>query len=120
MVGVSLFGLALPCGAAELQDPTRPPGMETLGGIDTPQPGAVGPVLQAVTLSKSRKVAVISGQEVPLGGRYGEAKLIRLSDSEAVLRNPDGTLQTLSMYTRVEKKVLTPAAGKRKKMADKK
>ena len=66
----------------------------------------VGPVLQSVTLSKRRKAATISGQEVAIGGKFGDATLIGVSDSEATLRNPDGTLQTLRMYPQIEKKVI--------------
>lgn len=108
-----------PAFAEDLNDPTRPPAMEGAAGADVAQPSDLAPVLQAVTLSKSRRVAVISGQEVALGGKFGDATLIRLTDSKAVLRSPDGTLQTLSMYGRVEKKVLTPAPAKRKQRANK-
>lgn len=108
-------------GAAQgLADPTRPP-----AAVAAPAGSAVpagGPVLQSVMLSPGRKVAMISGQVVPLGGRYGSARLVRLTDSEAELR--DGTEKiVLSLYPQVEKRPADKgvrggtgaAAGKTKK-----
>ncbi|MDP3715520.1 MAG: hypothetical protein Q8R21_03820, partial [Burkholderiales bacterium] len=62
-----------------------------------------GPVLQSVMMSPTRKVAMISGQLVVLGGRYGTARLVRLTDSEAVLRDGTETI-VLSLYPQVEKR----------------
>lgn len=107
---------ALPGAADVLNDPTRPPTSVATEAAEL----ETGPVLQAVSMSKTRKVAIISGQEVAIGGKYGDASLIQLSDSEAVLRSPDGTLQTLRMYSRIEKKVIVPAESKPKKKADRK
>lgn len=75
-----------------LPDPTRPPAAFYEPANDAGE--VTGPVLQSVVIPvKGRPVAVISGQQVTLGGRYGESRLIRLSESEAVLQGPAGALR---------------------------
>ena len=100
-----------------LVDPTRPPG----GLADMAGSAAVGgPVLQSVMLSPGRKVAVISGEAVVLGGRYGEARLVRLTESEAVLKNGDETT-VLKLYPQVEKRMAgSPKSGSTGKAVTKK
>lgn len=110
----SVLGLLLMSGAAGAQllnDPTRPPG--ALGGPAEIAGGGGGPVLQSVMLSPGRKIAVISGEMVVLGGRYGEARLVRLTESEAVLKN-GGETTVLRLYPLVEKR----AAGSGKAGGD--
>lgn len=95
------------CQAENLPDPTRPPAL--LG----PLPPAFGeepanapapmPVLQSIILSPSRKAAIISGQTVVLGEKFGEARLVELTESKAVLRTVDG-LQVLKLFPDVDKK----------------
>jgi MSHA biogenesis protein MshK len=100
--------MVAPVAAQRLVDPTQPP-----GGLADPQAmiGGGGPVLQSVMLSPSRKVAVISGEVVALGGRYGGARLVKLTESEAVLKS--GTEVTvLRLHPRVEKRAATGSAGK--------
>lgn len=96
--------------AQGLTDPTRPPGNLSGPVVDGGVTG--GPVLQSVRLSQTRKVAMISGEMVPLGGHYGSARLVRLTESEAVLR--DGAETTvLKLFPLVEKRM----AGDLKKSA---
>ena len=92
------------CHAVEnVPDPTRPP--DAFGGageeVETAPPPV--PVLQSILLSTTRKAATISGQTVMLGGKYGEARLVKLTPSEAVLRSAEG-LQVLKLFPDVEKK----------------
>ncbi len=83
-----------------MADPTRP----SAGFIGEIQSTEIsGPVLQSVIIpKKGRPVAVIGGQQVVLGGKYGESRLIKLSDREAVLEGPDG----------IERLMLTPGIEK--------
>jgi MSHA biogenesis protein MshK len=87
--------------AQVLADPTRPPAALAAA------PGSVaatgGPVLQSVMLSPARKMAMISGQLVVLGGRYGSSRLVRLTDSEAELKDGSETI-VLSLYPQVDKR----------------
>lgn len=83
-----------------LPDPTRPP-----AGVVGDQPvGEVsGPVLQSVIIPKKGKpVAIIGGQQVVLGGLYGESRLIKLSEREAVLEGPGG-IEHLTLTPGIEK-----------------
>jgi MSHA biogenesis protein MshK len=87
-----------PALAQQLQDPTRPPSAigQEAGAI------AEGPVLQSVLIAPDRKVAIISGQSVKLGGQFNGAKLISISETQVVLRN--GTeLQTLKLFPDIDK-----------------
>ncbi len=97
---VAIIGLANAVVAQTLVDPTRPPGalIDRDGGETTS-----GPVLQSVMLSPSRKVAVISGAAVVLGGRYGEARLVSLTETEAVLKRGAETT-VLKLYPQVNKR----------------
>ncbi len=110
---IMVLGLtwAMAAGSDTFSDPTKPPDsmLAPIQGTGQPQQ-SLGPVLQMVTLSKYRKSATISGQEVLLGHKYGEAVLIRVKDGEATLRNADGTLETLHMFGGVEKKTVRPEA----------
>ncbi len=88
----SLLGLLLsvPVSAQTvLADPTRPP-----AGLSSSDPDAAGvsePILQSVVIpKKGRPVAIIGGQQVRLGEMYGESRLIRLTEKEAVLENASG------------------------------
>lgn len=103
-----MFFWASGCLAETLSDPTRPPPGATVsgGGAEPQEAVSAAQVLQSVTLSRQRKVATISGQEVALGGKLGDATLIAIHDSDVTLRNADGTLETLRMYPQIEKKVI--------------
>lgn len=98
-----LLGLPLLAAAADpVGDPTRPPEhwLQLEGGVPV---DAGGPRLQSVLLPQHGKpLAIISGRTVQLGERFGESRLVHLSEREAVLRGPDGVVR---LY-------LTPGVGK--------
>ena len=87
-------------------DPTQPP-----GGFSASSPDAsavTGPVLQSVILpKKGRAVAVIGGQQVRVGEMYGESRLVRLTEREAVLEGPAGT-ERLYLTPGIEKTPVHP------------
>ena len=91
-----------PARAENLPDPTRPPSeFEVAAG------GAAvssGPLLQSVLISPRHKAAIISGETVSLGGMYGLAKVVKISEGGVVL-NEGGSLQTLRLFPGVEKKM---------------
>lgn len=89
--------------ADTLADPTRPPAYiaGASGAVASGVP--TGPVLQSVLISPGRKSAIISGVQVALGERYGEARLTRLTEDEAVLEGPQGRT-VLKLVPKVEKK----------------
>ena len=90
--------------AQGLSDPTRPPGatsgMTQSSGAEEQAVSATQ--LQSVLIAAGRRVAVINGQTVALGGTFGEAKVIKISETEVVLRRGAET-EVLKMYPGIEK-----------------
>jgi MSHA biogenesis protein MshK len=96
-----LIVFAAPAAAEGLADPTRPPGGYAEEGDEAV--AASGPVLESVLLpKKGRPLAVISGHTVRLGETIGDARLVGVSEREAVLEGPAG----------VERLFLTPGVEK--------
>ena len=93
-----------------MTDPTRPPIGFGAGDPEMAQ-AAGGPVLQSVMISPAGRAAIISGEVVRLGQKYGDAVLIKVAENEVVLKSGDGT-QVLKMYPGVEKRDIGPAAAK--------
>lgn len=85
--------------AQQLQDPTRP---ASAVGTDMDVAGAQGPVLQSILIGPDRKVAIISGQAVALGGQYNGSKLVSVSETQVILRN-GSELQTLRLFPDIDK-----------------
>jgi MSHA biogenesis protein MshK len=98
-----------PVGFAEsFTDPTRPPASLGLAqdGISA---AASGPMLQSVLISPGRMVAIISGKTVRIGEKFGEARVVKITESEVQLRN--GTdLQTLKLFPGIEKRLTSSRA----------
>lgn len=81
--------------AESINDPTRPP-----VAVIPPQSGerpAEGAKLQAVMITPTAQSAIINGERIQLGAAYGDAKVIKITEHEVVLRSAEGT-QTLKMY----------------------
>lgn len=97
-----------------LADPTRPPAAALMMGAGMGE--AQGSRLSSIVLPKQgRATAVIDGQVVRLGERVGGARLLRLTESEAVLEGPEG-VERLYLTPDVDKKMnATKAASRRKK-----
>lgn len=85
-----------------LADPTRPPSGYAQDG-DFPAAVVSGPVLESVVIPKKGKpLAVISGRQVRLGEYYGESRLVRVNEREAVLDGPAG-IERLPLTPGIEK-----------------
>ena len=91
--------------AQSLADPTRPP--QLVMPESAAEQTLAGPVLQSILIAPQRRVAIISGQTVELNGKYGELTLIRMSETEVVLRNPQNPkeTQTLKLFPGVDKRM---------------
>lgn len=100
-----LLPFASPLAAEMLPDPTRPAAEAGLSGEVAPV--ASGPVLQSVMIRPGRRTAVISGQLLAEGERFGDARLVRVSEGEAVLAGPVGR-QTLKLFPGVDKHFARP------------
>jgi MSHA biogenesis protein MshK len=90
-----------------LSDPMRPP--EGLGPAGPEQGLESGPVLQSVMIAPAMRAAIISGQLVKQGERYGDAVLVKVAESEVVLRSGAET-RVLKLYPGVDKRETAPAA----------
>ena len=78
-----------------LTDPTRPP--PALSSAEPGDSAEAAPVLQSVMISSAARTAIIGGQAVKLGGTYGDARVVKITESEVVLRSASGT-ETLKLY----------------------
>lgn len=89
IVALALAGGAI---AEDLPDPTRPP-----AGYASGETVSVGPVLQSVLISPTRRIAIISGKTVKVGDKYEGTRVASISDNEVVLKNGK-TSQVLRLY----------------------
>lgn len=90
-----------------LRDPTRPPAALHAGEgaeIDS------GPTLQSIRLLNGQYTAVISGETVKVGSKYGEARVVKIKETEVVLKTGD-SFETLKLFPDVEKR---PAANNKR------
>ncbi len=113
-------------------DPTRPPAIlteeEPNEDASKKEPPPSG--LQTVILRKGAKpLAIINGQTVKLGEKVGDARLVSLSETQAILQGPDGR-EVLRLMPAAERKAVIPPQprkdskrggkhGKRKKILSK-
>ena len=93
-----------------LIDPMRPAGMAETPS-DPAAAGAGGAGVQVILTSPERKLALIDGKVVPLGGDARGGTLVGLSDSGAVLHK-DGSRDVLLMHPAIDKKPPSAAARK--------
>lgn len=85
---------------APFADPTRPPAAIEPGDLASRSPGA--PRLESVLIAPDRRVAVISGQQVTLGGKVGVGEVVRITETEVVIRGAEG-LETLKLLPELKR-----------------
>jgi MSHA biogenesis protein MshK len=79
-----------------LIDPTRPPNVRP--AAERGEGGAAAaPRLHSILISPQRRMAVIDGRTVPLGGKVDEATLVQVSETQVTLRE-GGKLKVLELY----------------------
>ena len=77
-------------GAGLEADPTLPPTV-TEGSLAQAGGKSASPVLESVLIPvKGRPMAVISGKSVVLGEKFGEDRLVKVTENEVVLRGKEG------------------------------
>jgi MSHA biogenesis protein MshK len=102
----ALLLLALGCTNAvaqsgQLTDPTRPPIVGGESPVATaPKPG---PTLQSILISPSRRVAVINGSAVGIGGKVGDATVASISEGAVVLVHANHRREMLQLITAADK-----------------
>jgi MSHA biogenesis protein MshK len=90
-----------------LNDPTRPP-----SAVSSPnelgEPGAPAPtLLQSVMITPTERTAIIGGELIKLGGKYGDARVVKITESEVILQSANGS-EILRMYPDVSMKPVEP------------
>ncbi len=95
-----LTGLMVGPVFAQVPDPTRPP-----GGQD-PTGGATAPLdsgIQTVILRPGgQSAAVINGQYLRVGDKFGDKRVLKISESEVVLQGGNGR-EVLKLTPAIEK-----------------
>lgn len=89
-----------PAWSQALSDPTRPPNAVSAGAPEAESAGARQ--LQSILLSGGRKLAIIDGKTVPLGGAVGEARVVKITETEVTLRTGKD-VEVLKLYPTIEK-----------------
>jgi len=112
---VLLLGGVVMAQSGGLSDPTRPPTSMGVAPVDGLAQDA-GPVgLQTIIRRKGAKpLAVINGETVALGGKVGEQRVVKITETEVVLDGPSGR-EVLSMTPGVEKKLVVKKAPRQKR-----
>ena len=113
-----LTGCIAAFGAAHAQvpgriliDPMRPANRAEAAPAGERGAGASGAGVQVILTSPERKLALIDGKVVPLGGDARGGTLVGLSDSGAVLHK-DGSRDVILMHPAIDKKPPSTAARK--------
>lgn len=115
LLAVALSLVASSLHAQVTNDPTRPPAalLPNTGGADGDADSGA-PLLQSIMIGPAGRTAIIGGELVKQGGKYGDARVVKITDNEVVLRTPTGT-ETLTLYAGVGVKpaaVAQPATAK--------
>jgi MSHA biogenesis protein MshK len=92
-----------------LNDPTRPPtaAATALDASGEPVAVAAPALLQSVMITPNERMAIIGGEWIKLGGKYGEARVVKITESEVVLQSAKG-FEILRMYPDVSMKPVEP------------
>jgi MSHA biogenesis protein MshK len=88
-----LLALAMlpPAAAAPFADPTRPP---RLGAVET---SSAAVRLESILIAPDRRIAIINGQQLTVGSRFGDGHVLQITESEVVIRRPQGD-EALSLF----------------------
>lgn len=102
-------------GLAQVPDPTRPP--SAMGGTDTASGMALQSFdagVQTVIVRKSGKSgALINGQYVEVGGKLGDKKVVKITETEVVLQG-EGGREIMKTTPAIEKTPTAKPAAKRR------
>ena len=80
---------------APFADPFRPP-----REVEAPAAGPSAPStprLESVLIAPDRRIAVINGQQYSEGTTFGDGRILRISETEVVIRRP-GRDEALKLY----------------------
>ena len=106
----ALFAFSGLAAAAPFADPTRPPNAPDDAPASDGAPA--GPRLESVLIAPDRRIAVISGKQVPLGGKFGEGRVVRINETEVAIRE-GGVTRVLRLFPESAKRVQARAEKKK-------
>lgn len=87
--------------AEPLPDPTRPAiDLNSNGAADAVPVEDVSHGLQSIIISSQYRAAIINGEEVNLGGKFGDSRLVEVRESSVVLQNAQGR-RVLELFPKV-------------------
>jgi MSHA biogenesis protein MshK len=86
--------------AESLPDPTLPAIDLNGSGTDTVIIETAPKGLQSTIISPQYRAAIINGETVNLGGKYGDSKLVEVHESSVVLQNAQGR-RVLELFPKV-------------------
>lgn len=111
VVALGALLLVATASAEDLPDPTRPPAAvmapAEVVAVEPPKPAG----LQSVIISRSRSAAIIDGQTVELGGKYGDVRLIEVNDTGVILQGARGKRQVMTLFPGVSMSKKKAEAG---------
>jgi MSHA biogenesis protein MshK len=87
LLALAMAAAACTAQAAPFADPTRPPDAK---GDEGDGAARSGPRLESVLIAPDRRIAVISGQQVTIGSRFGDGEVVGITESEVRIRKPAG------------------------------
>jgi MSHA biogenesis protein MshK len=120
LVGAALAMLAMLANAQSLADPTRPPAGYDVGpaNVGVPVQPARMSLQTIVRRADGQRAAVVDGQLFVLGGRIGDAKLIRIGEDSIDLQTLTGR-ETLQLTPGIDKRptAMDDGVAKRPKTA---
>jgi MSHA biogenesis protein MshK len=100
--------------AQALSDPTRPPAGSGPAAATPDAPASVkgepkpAPRLQSVLIAPGRRLAVIDGSTVALGGKIDDAVVVGIAETHVTLRR-GAALEVLPLYPGIERKPVKSA-----------
>lgn len=105
IAGILLAGMLH--AAPPFADPMQPPNVAD--GADRSSPSAeVGPRLESILIAPDRRMAVISGQQVSVGDKLSGMSVVRILETEVVVRGAEGE-KTLKLFPEVAGGAVTAA-----------
>ena len=109
VLAAAALAAAAPASAQPLVDPMRPPVVAASAAASV---GAAS-ALQTIVIRPDRRFAIIDKQTVALGERVGDARVVRIAETEVTLRDDSGGTRVLRLYPQVDKKSAAPADAAR-------
>lgn len=112
--GLAMLAVMTVAQAQTLNDPTRPPASIEKPATDASEVKTAAGLQTVILRSDAKPAAIINGEYVVLGGRVGDARLVKVSEDSVTLKSASGS-ETLRLIPGIEKApVFSAEAGEKK------